>query len=69
MRKTLVFLAGLFVILGALLACGGSSDNTGTLTSSSTTSQTSQQVKHFKAGETVKVGDTWEVVVNSAKVE
>ncbi|GHO53230.1 DUF4352 domain-containing protein [Ktedonobacter robiniae] len=67
MKKTLVFLAGLFIILGTLLACGGSSDNTGTSTSSSTTSQTSQQVKHFKVGETVKVGDTWEVVVSSAK--
>ncbi|WP_052568605.1 DUF4352 domain-containing protein [Ktedonobacter racemifer] len=67
MKKTLVFLAGLFVILGALLACGASSDNTGTSTSSSTTSQTSQQVKHFKVGETVKVGDTWEVTVNSVK--
>ena len=70
MKKMLVFLAGLLVILGALLACGASSDNTGTSTSSSTTSQTSQtsqQDKHFKVGETVKVGDTWEVTVNSVK--
>jgi hypothetical protein len=61
-----MFLIGLTIIVGALLACGSSDTNTGTATTPST-NQAQASSKHFKVGETVKVGDTWEVTANSVK--
>jgi len=71
------------VVLCSVIANAASHSNTGTKvseTSSSTTkstndtttssqspSQPSQQ--HFKVGDTVKVGDTWQAVVNSVKTD
>ncbi|HTI13736.1 MAG TPA: DUF4352 domain-containing protein [Dictyobacter sp.] len=72
MLKKLLPFALLALIVGALIACGAS-DNTGTAVSStnakaagsSPTASASSQ--HFKVGQTVKVGDTWNVVVKSVK--
>ncbi len=57
----------LCVIGVCLTACGES--NTGTKTSGSTASTptAAAPAQHFKLGDTVKVGDTWQVVVNSVK--
>ena len=63
--KHMLFLVPLCVIIGALLACGASDTNTGTSTTPSANTPTTS--KHFTVGETVKVGDTWQVVVNSVK--
>ncbi len=72
MSKRLLILGFCFVILvGSLLACGESSNNTGTATntgsSSSGSTPTAAPAQHFKIGQTVKVGDTWQIVVDSAK--
>jgi predicted RecA/RadA family phage recombinase len=74
MKKT-VFLLSLMVFVGALLACGASDNNTGsavssTPSSSSPSAKSSQapaSATHFKVGQVVKVGDTWQVTVNSVK--
>jgi hypothetical protein len=59
----------LCIVIGALLACGES--NTGTATTSNSTNSTTSNSapQHFKVGDTVKVGDTWQVVVNSVKTD
>src|SRR5437879_2715040 len=70
MKKTMTFFCGLLIIVAALLACGSSSDtntNTGTVTTPGSNNQAQTSSKHFKVGETVKVGDTWEITVNSVK--
>lgn len=68
---SLVALVVLIVIISAV-STGGKS-NTGTTAStsgSSTTSSTNTQpAQHFKVGDTVKVGDTWQAVVNSVKTD
>ncbi|GHO44565.1 DUF4352 domain-containing protein [Ktedonospora formicarum] len=66
MKKSVTFFVGLLIMIGALLACGADSNtNTGTTSTSSTqTTDQQQPAKHFKVGETVKVGDTWEITVN-----
>lgn len=52
-------------------ALNNSSNNTGTLSNSSTqnanNTQPTQAAQHFKAGQTVKVGSTWEITVNGVK--
>jgi hypothetical protein len=67
LRRFLPVFALLLAIGGAILACGSSSDNTGTITTGGSSSS-SASAKHFKVGEQVKVGDTWVVTVNSAKL-
>ncbi len=68
MRKTFVLSACIAVLALALLACGEST-NTGTAVTSTgnTPAPTVAPAKHFTVGQTVKVGDTWQIVVNSAK--
>jgi Domain of unknown function (DUF4352) len=75
-RQSLRLLLPLFALLGVLalviMACGGSSANTGTNTGSNggstpTTADNSGSSKHFKVGDQVKVGDTYMVTVNSFK--
>jgi predicted RecA/RadA family phage recombinase len=52
----------------ALAACGSTSSNQGTATTPlPTTAKTVPPVQHFKVGQVVKVGDTWQVTINSAK--
>ena len=89
MKRKSLWLLGLIIIIGALLACGQTTNNTGTAvqdsgastgnqsSQNSTTTQSNQSqavtptaapaAQHFKVGQTVKVGDTWEVTVNSVK--
>lgn len=70
MKKKLAILFGFAIILGALIACGSTDNNTGTAvnnTGDSTPQATQATAAHFKVGQVVKVGDTWEVTVNSAK--
>ncbi len=57
----------LLAIGGAIIACGSSTDNSGSLTTGGSSSSSST-TKHFKVGDQVKVGDTWVVTVNSAKL-
>lgn len=69
MRNVLIFTGLLFI----LAACGSSSANQGTATSSSPTATntistpTSTPSQHFHVGQLVTVGDTWQVTVVSAK--
>jgi hypothetical protein len=66
MRKTFVLCLCLFVLALALCACGGSS-NTGTAVAGNTPVATSAPAKHFSVGQLVKVGDTWQIDILSAK--
>lgn len=62
--KRFLFLASLCIIAIALLACGGTGAiNTGTTSTSKT--PTPQQQQHFKPGDTVTVGGTWQIVVDA----
>lgn len=65
--RRLVFLVPLCIIIGALLACGASDNNTGT--TSGTTIPAATPASHFKVGDTVTVGSTWKAVVNSVKTD
>src|SRR6266852_858736 len=68
MKRFVPFIA-LCIIVIALLACG-ESNNTGTAsTLNSSKTNSSQPAKHFKVGDTVKVGTDWQVVVNSVKTD
>ncbi len=72
MRKLFVFVACLGILAFPLLACGESSNNTGTATSSNSKQANAQApapTQHFKVGDTVKVGTTWQAVVNSVKTD
>lgn len=67
MKKRLSILLGLALIVCALIACG-ESNNTGSVTTNGSTDSTPQATAaHFKVGQVVKVGDTWQVTVNSVK--
>lgn len=70
--RALLTLGVVLAAAAMFLACGGSdSANTGTQVNNSAGSsgngQTSTTAKHFKAGDQVKVGDTYIVTVNSVK--
>lgn len=70
MKKRLAILLGFAIILGALIACG-ESNNTGVASSTSNNTSQAQSTpaaaSHFKVGDVVKVGNTWQVTVNSVK--
>ena len=72
MRKQLLIALGILIITGALLACGAASNNTGTLAGSSAPTSgaapTQAPAKHFKVGDIVNIGSTWQVTVNSAQI-
>jgi hypothetical protein len=68
----LPLLSLLGVLALVIMACGGTSANTGTSVgtnggSSTATSSSSGGSKHFKIGDQVKVGDTYIVTINSFK--
>lgn len=65
--KRLFGLVPLCILIAALLACGNSDVNTGT--TSATPGSTATTNKHFAVKDTVKVGNDWEVVVNSVKTD
>ncbi|RAQ96176.1 DUF4352 domain-containing protein [Thermogemmatispora tikiterensis] len=76
MKRALSLVIGVGLLIMALLACDGStSSNTGTAvtpSSSSTTNKasgatSSPATQHFKVGQTVKVGDIWQVTVLGVK--
>jgi hypothetical protein len=69
-HRLLLSLTIIVISMFAFVACGGSSSsNTGTAVTPTSTSaaSTAPSTQHFKVGQTVKVGDTWEVTINSAK--
>lgn len=63
--RILPILGLLLAIAGVIMACGASSDNSGSVTTGGSSSSSSSQ--HFKVGQQVKVGSTWVVTVNSAQ--
>jgi hypothetical protein len=74
----LLLLIAIIVTITGLTACGSSASNTGTnvpttpttSTSSGSTptpSSTSTPVGHFKVGQTVNVGNIWQIIIVSAK--
>lgn len=68
MKKAFILSVCVLVLAGVMLACGASTDNqTSTVVAKTTAAPTTApvQAKHFKAGDVVKVGDTWQVTVNS----
>lgn len=70
MKKLFILIACLTLLIGTLAACGSSDGNTGTLVSTTTPvpTATPTPVKHFTVGQTVNVGDTWQVTINSVKI-
>lgn len=69
MKKFLILCGCAAVLAAALLACGESTStgSTGTVVGKATSAPTTAPAvaKHFKTGDVVKVGDTWQVTVNS----
>jgi hypothetical protein len=66
----LYFVIGLVII--GFTACGSSTSNTGTIVASTSTplagntpTSTPTPVGHFKAGQTVNVGDTWQITITN----
>lgn len=71
-KKPLVLMFCLALLIGALTACGSADSNTGTTSSSSSnngssSAPTQAPAKHFKTGDVVNVGNTWQVTVQSVK--
>jgi Domain of unknown function (DUF4352) len=69
--KRFIPILGIVLIVAALLACGEST-NTGTKAGTGSTSSTQPAVapaQHFKTGDVVKVGNIWQVTVNSVKTD
>jgi hypothetical protein len=63
--KKLLFLVPLCIIIVELLAaCGSTSANTGTTSTSTAGNTPPARPQHFKVGDTVTVGSNWKVVVN-----
>jgi hypothetical protein len=69
MKRFIPFIA-LCIVVGALIACGGS-DNTGTKagTNEGASTKAAAPAQHFKVGDPVKVGNDWSVTVNSVKAD
>ena len=72
LRMLLPLLSLLGILALVIMACGGTSANTGTSVgtnggSPTATSGSSGGSKHFKIGDQVKVGDTYIVTINSFK--
>ena len=71
-HRLLLFVA-IIVTIAGLIACGSSASNTGTnvptspSSSGSTPTPTSTPVGHFKVGQTVNVGNIWQIIIVSAK--
>ena len=70
-KRLILFFGGL-ILIASLLACGSTSSNTGTVVNTNPTSSTSGKTpapsqQHFAVGQVIKVGDTWQVTINSAK--
>ncbi len=59
-----IAIIALFVIIGVISEVSGESKN-----SASSTSSSQPLAKHFNIGDTVKVGDTWQAVVNNVKTD
>lgn len=63
----LLCIGSIFLFIG----CGSSTSNQGTATTPTATSTTSTPTpapaQHFKVGQTVNVGNTWQVTITSAK--
>ncbi|GER82472.1 MAG: DUF4352 domain-containing protein [Thermogemmatispora sp.] len=75
MKRVLSLVIGAAIIIMALLACGEStSSNTGTAVTPAASTSTSKSngatapaTQHFKVGQVVKVGNTWQVTVLGVK--
>lgn len=75
MRNKVVFLIAFLILIGSLSACGASDNsNTGTTSTSSPSSSSAKAKgtpaptnKHFRVGDVAKVGNTWQVTINSVK--
>lgn len=68
-KNKFIIAGALVVLFGALLACGSTSANTGTVVTPSASKSTTTPAKAaapqmFKVGQTVKIGD-WNVIVKS----
>lgn len=67
MKRFVIYLFACSVLVAALLACGEASSNSGTAVSTSQETPASAPVKHFAVGQGVKIGNTYEVTINSVK--
>lgn len=71
LRVFLPLLSLLGILALVIMACGGSSDNSGTSVGSNSTSTAntsgSSSGSHYKVGDQVKVGNTYIVTINSFK--
>ena len=70
-RRLFPYLA-IVIIIFVLVACGSAASNTGTAvtptpTSATATATSTPSTQHFTVGETVNVGDTWQITIVSAK--
>jgi predicted RecA/RadA family phage recombinase len=67
--KRFIPVFALCIVVGALLACGESNTGTKAGTNDTGTQATTAPAQHFKTGDAVKVGDIWQVTVNSVKTD
>ncbi len=59
----------LIAIIGIASNSGKSNTGTAVTTSGNSSTANSTNTQHFKVGDTVKVGDTWQIIVNSVKTD
>lgn len=68
MKKLFILACGIIMLTSLISACGSSDSNTGTLVpTASAPTATPTPIKHFAVGQIVKVGDTWQLVINTVK--
>ncbi|HEU5375861.1 MAG TPA: DUF4352 domain-containing protein [Ktedonobacteraceae bacterium] len=67
MKSNIRILFASLILFFALIACGDAASNSGAVVTGTTTATSAPAASHFKTGQVVKVGDTWEVTVNSIK--
>lgn len=66
-KRDFLVLCGTSLLVCFLAACGGSDNgNTGAIVTPGTT-PTTAPAKHFKVGDTVKVGNVWQIKINNVK--
>ena len=65
-------IAAVVILIAIISMANGSKSNTGTIASTSSTANTStqqQSTQHFKVGQTVTVGNTWQIVVSNVRTD
>lgn len=69
MKRLILLALAIFALAIPFLACGTDTTgtNTGTAVTATASEATPTPAAHFKIGQTVKVGTTWQIIVHGAK--